>query len=108
MYNLFYQPLSNYGLFLAKEGLEEDIYHSNETVKKAINQYFLPSQEDEEIPVFEDMVAEMKREKSTFMYHFLENNREFLSSLKGDPLAGPLYACQTIVQQMRVGNHGTL
>jgi len=108
MYDLFYQPLSNYGLFLAKEGLEEDIYHSNERVKNAINQYFQPSQEDEEILIFEDSVSEMKSKKSTFMYLFLANNRECLNSLKDDPLAEPLYACRTIVQQMRVGNHDGL
>ncbi|MCG3088506.1 AAA family ATPase [Sporosarcina cyprini] len=108
MYDLFYQPLSNYGLFLAKEGLEEDIYHSNKTVQESINQYFSPRQEDEETLVIQDMVSEMKSKKSTFMYYFLEKNRGFLSSLKDDPLAGPLYAVQTIVQQMRVGNHGEL
>lgn len=108
MYNLFYRPLSNYGLFLAKEGLEEDIYHSNKTVQDSINQYFSPSQQDEEILVIQDIVSEMKKEKSTFMYYFLEKNRECLSSLKDDPLAGPLYACQAIVQQLRDGNYGEL
>ncbi|KAA9012284.1 ATP-dependent nuclease [Niallia endozanthoxylica] len=108
MYNLFYLPLSNYGLFLAKEGLEEDIYHSNDDLTKAINQYFVPNEEDEEVLVVEDMVAEMKSKKSTFMYHFLEDNSECLNSLEDDPLAGPLYACQTIVQQLRIGHHGEL
>lgn len=108
MYHLFYQSLSNYGLFLAKEGLEEDIYHSNKTVQESINHYFLPSYDDEEILVIQDIVSEMKSEKSTFMYYFLEKNKHCLSTLKDDPLAGPLYACKTIVQQLRVGNHGEL
>ena len=105
MYDVFYKPLSNYGLFLAKEGLEEDIYNSNTIVRKAIDKYFRPDQEAEEVLVIEDMIQEMKEKKSTFMYHFVENNRECLNSLQDDPLAEPLYTCKTIVQQMRIGNH---
>jgi len=105
IYSIFYQSLSNYGLFLAKVGLEEDIYYSNTIVQEAINKFFIPDSEEEEILIIDDMIAAMKSKKSTFMYHFLETNRECLNSLKNDPLAEPLYTCQTIVQQMRVGHY---
>ena len=67
--------------------------------------YFKPNQEADETVVIEDAIQEMKEKKSTFMYHFVESNKECLESLRDDPLAEPLYACKIMAQQMRIGNH---
>ncbi|PEV98058.1 hypothetical protein CN425_22135 [Bacillus cereus] len=105
MYKVFYKHLGNYGLFLSKEGLEEDVYNSNSTMKEAIDNYFTPNPTEEEVLIISDKIEKMKDKKSTFMYKFLKGNKEFLSSLESDPLAEPLYACRIIVQQMRVASH---
>lgn len=105
MYEVFYKHLGNYGLFLSKEGLEEDVYNSNSTMKAAIDNYFTPKPTAEEVAIISNKIEKMKDKKSTFMYKFLKGKNDCLSSLERDPLADPLYACRTIVQQMRVASH---
>lgn len=74
--------LENYGIFLARIDLEEDLYKS--CINSDLKDFYFPCQEDEEI------VKDMKKRKASRMYEFLKENKSCLVKLSFDDLALPL------------------
>lgn len=102
MYDIFYPHLSRYGLFVSKIGLEEDIFNSCNEVRTALENYFSPPEDGEdERKILTDVISEMKKKKSTFMYFFTTEHKNVLKWLKTDPLADPLHSCVSIIKIIR-------
>lgn len=100
IYEAFYTELGNNNIFLAEIGLEEDLYYSCEQVREQLKVYFekqLDGDEDEE----DDIIKLMKKKKSTFMFHFVEEHFECLKELRDTALAEPLLKCKKIVELLR-------
>lgn len=95
MYNKFYGELANNHIFLAKIGLEEDLYYSCDQLKENIKSFFESEAEDA------DNIALMKKKKSTFMFYFVQNHFSCLKHLRETALSEPLFACQKIIESLR-------
>lgn len=95
MYNRFYRELNGNHIFLAQIGLEEDLYYSCAELKENIKNYFDSEEDDEEI------IELMKKKKSTFMFHFVENHFGCLKHLRDTELAEPLVKCQKVIETLR-------
>ncbi|GAJ99587.1 hypothetical protein JCM19055_2596 [Geomicrobium sp. JCM 19055] len=97
MYSKFYKELRNNNIFLAKIGLEEDLLSSSEEINQEIRKYF--NQLDDEYDN-EDVLQSMQKNKSTFMFHFVQNHLDSLSNIT-DELAEPLHQCKKIIEELR-------
>lgn len=87
--------LENYGIFLARIDLEEDLYKS--CINSDLKDFYFPCQEDEEI------VKDMKKRKASRMYEFLKENKSCLVKLSFDDLALPLLKAKNYIET----NYGT-
>lgn len=88
-----------FNIFLANQGLEEDVLHQSPVVKQEIYKYFGLTEGDSDSDALEDMQAE----KATFMYHFVKEHGICLESLRDLPIAEPLIHCQAIIGGLRDG-----
>ncbi|MFC4547960.1 hypothetical protein ACFO25_16820 [Paenactinomyces guangxiensis] len=98
MYSKYYNQLNNYGIFIAEKGLEEDLYNSYSLIQdsiRALLNYPTTTYTDEEV------IEKMKKKKSTFMYHFVDEYLSDLSSIAGCELAEPLYYCKQVIEELR-------
>ncbi|MGD6857153.1 ATP-dependent nuclease [Bacillus infantis] len=98
MYNKFYSELKSHNIFIARRGLEEDLFLSSSLVKEKIREFF---EMDEDDYVDEEVIEAMKKKKSTFMFHFIEEFLECLSSISEDDLAQPIYKCKETIEELR-------
>ncbi len=100
--------LGKYSIFLAKEGLEEDICKSaiNSNLVSYYSKYLLDKKisedsaciEGETIIDDETIIEMMKEKKAVHMYEFLKTNKECLSILKDDALSLPLISAKNYVE----------
>ncbi|WP_031546627.1 ATP-dependent nuclease [Salinicoccus luteus] len=98
MYKQYYDELVSHNIYLAKIGLEEDLYNASAEVSENIREYF--EMEDEEYED-EEVIEAMKKKKSTFMFHFVQNYIECLSYIKDVQLTDPLYKCKEKIEGLR-------
>jgi putative ATP-dependent endonuclease of the OLD family len=99
IYKEFYTELKNNNIFLAKVGLEEDLYHSCDELKENLKSYFESKLDEDDED--EDVIELMKKKKSTFMFHFVEQHFPCLINLKDTALAEPLFKCQKLIESLR-------
>ncbi len=99
IYTEFYTELKNNNIFLANVGLEEDLYHSCNELKENLKSYFETKLDEDEED--EDIIELMKKKKSTFMFHFVEQHFECLKNLRDTTLAEPLFKCQKVIESLR-------
>lgn len=98
MYKQYYKELVNHNIYIAIIGLEEDLYNASDVVSENIRDYFGMKEEDYED---EEVIEAMKKKKSTFMFHFVQNHLESLSYIEDVQLAGPLYKCKEKIEGLR-------
>ncbi|WP_181898624.1 ATP-dependent nuclease [Halobacillus trueperi] len=99
MYDSFYEELNNHNIFIAERGLEEDLYFSSEIVSEKIREYFNMLVDDDYED--EEVIEAMKKKKSTFMFHFVQEYIDFLSNISDDELAEPLFKCKETIEELR-------
>lgn len=83
--------LSNQDVFLAKIGLEEDLYNS--PIQKDLQDFYGKELDQEEV------IDKMKEHKAINMYDFLKKHKASLKKLKDDPLALPLVAAKEYIER---------
>lgn len=81
------EKLEDFGIYLAGVDLENDLKGSE--ISDALEQFFDQIGEDE-------VIAEMKKRKATFMFNFLRHHSDALAQLRGSDLAKPLLRCEQI------------
>jgi len=86
--------LKKYDIFIAKEGLEEDLYNS--LLKSKLEEFY-----NEKSP--ERIIESMKKQKAVNMYDFLKKHKESLSILEGDDICLPLKRAKEYIEK----NYGT-
>ncbi|WP_144612335.1 ATP-dependent endonuclease [Bacillus cereus] len=99
VYELVHDDFQEFKVFIAQIGLEEDLLYQSHGVKQCIYEYFSLTEEH----TYQDALEEMKDKKSTFMYHFVKQHRECLSTLRDCPIAEPLLECEKIIGGLRSG-----
>ncbi|PGD94985.1 ATP-dependent endonuclease [Bacillus wiedmannii] len=100
VYAEVYSDLKQFRVFLAKEGLEEDILRESAEVKLGIFEHFNLSIETH---TDTDALKKMKKKKSTFMYHFVKNYSGRFSTLRECHIAEPLLHCKEIIGGLHNG-----
>lgn len=74
--------LDKYDIFIANEGLEEDVCKS--AINNDLKTYYGTNLSDDEV------IAKMKEHKAIHMYAFLKKHKDCLTKLKDDPISLPL------------------
>ncbi|MCT3804190.1 AAA family ATPase [Elizabethkingia anophelis] len=85
---IFIEDLEDYNMFLSKKDLENDLVNS--PILKDLQTFF--DEDDKEI-----IVSSMQKNKATFMYKFLRENKDCLKKLKNDDIAIPLISCVNLI-----------
>lgn len=85
------KALAEYDVFLAKIGLEEDLYNS--PVQIDLQDFYGQELNQEEI------IDKMKEHKAINMYDFLKKHKASLKKLKDDSLALPLVAAKKYIER---------
>lgn len=83
--------LDKYDIFIAQEGLEEDLYNS--PIKPHLKAFYGEELSKDEI------IKKMKAHKAINMYAFLKHKKECLNLLKGDNLALPLKKAKEYIEE---------
>lgn len=83
--------LAKYDIFIAKEGLEEDLYNS--PIQDHLKEFYGKDLSKEEI------IEMMKKQKAVNMYDFLKKNKDCLKLLKDDNIALPLLAAKAYIER---------
>ena len=84
--------LERYNMFLSDIDLENDIF--NTVIKADLKNYFGDLDESE-------IILAMQKRKASFMYNFLQDNKDSLSKLATDAIAKPLIKCREIIEQIQ-------
>lgn len=82
--------LTEQGVLLAKQGLEEDLYNS--PIQDDLKEFYGKELSRDEI------IAKMKDRKAINMYEFLKKKKSCLVKLKDDPLALPLIKAKKYIE----------
>jgi putative ATP-dependent endonuclease of the OLD family len=80
--------LERYRLYLAEKDLEHDLY---QLVPEVVSAYLNIDREEE-------VIAEMQKQKATFMFNFIRCNSNILAPLKDTTIAKPLESCRSIAE----------
>ena len=91
--NKIIDKLKQKGIFLSAEDLERDLYH---LIPGVVIEYLRIENE-------EDIIAEMKKRKATFMFDFISNYHQVLAELINTSLAEPIHFCRNLAES----NYGT-
>lgn len=83
--------LAKYDIFIAKEGLEEDLYNS--PIQDNLKSFYGNDLTKDEI------IIEMKKQKAVNMYDFLKKHKDCLKRLKDDNIALPLLAAKAYIER---------
>lgn len=83
--------LAKYDIFIAKEGLEEDLYNS--PIQDKLKEFYGEDLTKNEI------VKKMKEQKAINMYDFLKKHKECLALLKDDNIALPLIRAKEYIER---------
>jgi putative ATP-dependent endonuclease of the OLD family len=89
----FIELLEDYDIFLSKKDLETDLCASE--IKHSLIDYFETSDEEE-------IIVKMQKNKATFMYSFLNEQSEILSTLKNNEITSPLLRCKEIAEHIEI------
>lgn len=82
--------LTEQGVLLAKQGLEEDLYNS--PIQDDLKEFY-----GKELSI-DEIIAKMKDRKAINMYEFLKKKKSCLVKLKDDPLALPLIKAKKYIE----------
>ncbi|SFM20912.1 putative ATP-dependent endonuclease of the OLD family [Paenibacillus sp. 1_12] len=98
MYEKYYEDLKQNGIYIAKLGLEEDLFNTTESVRNSLRQYYKYSVDEY---TDEEVIKKMKDKKSTNMFHFVKLYFDCLPDINGFELAQPLIHCKNITEELR-------
>jgi len=82
--------LDKYNIFIAKEGLEEDLCKSS--IYENLKAFYGNELSDE------DIITKMKEHKAINMYEFLKKHKDCLAVLKDDPISLPLTRAKDYIE----------
>ncbi|RXK60046.1 DUF2813 domain-containing protein [Lacibacter luteus] len=86
--SIIIEDLASYNMYLSKTDLENDLF--NTVLKEDIKKYFNDLDESE-------IIDAMQKRKASFMYAFLQDNKDSLAKLAEDPISEPLRSCKQII-----------
>lgn len=90
--SIIIEDLTLYNMYLSKTDLENDIF--NTVLKDDIKKYFKDLDDSE-------IIEAMQKRKASFMYAFLQDNKDSLAKLAVDPISEPLHSCKLIIDNIQ-------
>ena len=82
--------MSSYGILIAKQGLEEDMFHS--AIKEELRNFYKNKSDDE-------IISKMKEKKAIGLYQFIKENKTCLSKLAKDDISLPITLAKQYIEE---------